>query len=88
MKYLRTRITEVLYPAPDHAVLRFSGNESIPAVPGEFVMVRGDWGVHPVLPRAFSLVECGEFGSILVKPVGDLPGGERHYRRYSGESHR
>ena len=34
--------------------------------------MRGDWGVHPVLlPRAFSLVECGEFGSIIVKPIGE-----------------
>ena len=34
-------------------------------------MVRGDWGVHPVLPRAFSLVESGEVGSILVKAIGE-----------------
>jgi dihydroorotate dehydrogenase electron transfer subunit len=71
MKYLRTRIIEVEYPAPDHALLRFAGDEAIPAVPGEFVMVRGEWGVHPVLPRAFSLVESGEVGSILVKPIGE-----------------
>lgn len=71
MKYLHTRITEVLYPAKDHALLRFSADEPIDAVPGEFVMVRGEWGCHPVLPRAFSLVESGEIGSILVKVVGD-----------------
>ena len=71
MKYLPTRITEVLRPAPNYYLLRFAGDEPIPAEPGEFVMVRGDWGVHPVLPRAFSLVECGEFGSILVKPIGE-----------------
>lgn len=70
MKYLRTRITEVLYPAPDHALLRFAGDQVIPGVPGEFVMVRGNWGCHPVLPRAFSLVESGDTGSILVKAVG------------------
>lgn len=71
MKYLRTLITEVEYPAPDHALLRFAGDEEIPGVPGEFVMVRGAWGVHPVLPRAFSLVESGATGSILVKPIGE-----------------
>ncbi len=71
MKYLRTRITEVLRPAPNYFLLRFAGDEPIPARPGEFVMVRGEWGVHPVLPRAFSLVECGEFGSIIVKPIGE-----------------
>ena len=70
MNYLRTRITEVLYPAPGHAVLRFSAGQPIPAVPGEFVMVLADWGVHPVLPRAFSLVECGDVGAILVKAIG------------------
>lgn len=71
MKYLHSRITEVLYPAKDHALLRFAAGEHITARPGEFVMVRGNWGCHPVLPRAFSLVETGEIGSILVKPVGD-----------------
>ena len=71
MKTLRTRIVEVTYPARDHAVLWFAGDEPIPAIPGEFVMVRGDWGVHPVLPRAFSLVESGERGAILVKAIGE-----------------
>jgi dihydroorotate dehydrogenase electron transfer subunit len=70
MKYLRTRITEILYPARDHALLRFAADEVIPGTPGEFVMVRGDWGCHPVLPRAFSLVESGATGSVLVKAVG------------------
>jgi dihydroorotate dehydrogenase electron transfer subunit len=70
MKYLRTRISEVLYPAPDHALLRFTADDPIPGIPGEFVMIRGDWGVHPVLPRAFSLVESGEVGSVLVKAIG------------------
>ena len=70
MKYLRTRILEVLYPAPDHALLRFSAEPPIFAVPGEFVMVFGGWGAHPVLPRAFSLVESGRIGSILVKAIG------------------
>ena len=74
MKYLRTRITEVDIPARDHALLRFAADEEIPGVPGEFVMVRGDWGCHPVLPRAFSLVESGATGSILVKAIG--PGSE------------
>jgi dihydroorotate dehydrogenase electron transfer subunit len=71
MKSLRTRITEVEYPAPDHALLRFAASEAIPAVPGEFVMIRGDWGCHPVLPRAFSLVESGASGSVLVKAIGE-----------------
>ena len=71
MKYLRTTITEVLYPAKDHALLRFSADVEIAGEPGEFVMIRGDWGVHPVLPRAFSLVESGATGSVLVKAIGE-----------------
>ncbi len=71
MKYLRTRILEVEYPAKDHALLKFSADEPIAGQPGEFVMIRGDWGVHPVLPRAFSLVESGAIGSVLVKAVGE-----------------
>ncbi len=71
MKYLRTRITEVHYPAKDHALLRFAADEDIAGIPGEFVMIRGDWGVHPVLPRAFSLVESGAGGAVLVKAVGE-----------------
>jgi dihydroorotate dehydrogenase electron transfer subunit len=71
MKYLRTTITDVQYPAKDHALLRFSADADIPGEPGEFVMIRGDWGVHPVLPRAFSLVESGATGSVLVKAVGE-----------------
>ena len=71
MKYLRTTITEVQYPAKDHALLRFAADEEIPGQAGEFVMIRGDWGVHPVLPRAFSLVDSGATGSVLVKAVGE-----------------
>jgi dihydroorotate dehydrogenase electron transfer subunit len=83
MKYLRTTITEVQYPAKDHALLRFSADVEIAAKPGEFVMIRGDWGVHPVLPRAFSLVESGAIGSVLVKAIGE--GTERLARMQIGD---
>jgi dihydroorotate dehydrogenase electron transfer subunit len=33
-------------------------------------MVRGDFGTDPILPRAFSLVETGALGAILVRVVG------------------
>jgi dihydroorotate dehydrogenase electron transfer subunit len=83
MKYLRTTITEVLYPAKDHALLRFSADVEIAGEPGEFVMIRGDWGVHPVLPRAFSLVESGATGSVLVKAIGE--GTERLAQMQAGD---
>jgi dihydroorotate dehydrogenase electron transfer subunit len=33
-------------------------------------MIRGAWGVNPILPRAFSLVESGKGGAVLVMDVG------------------
>jgi dihydroorotate dehydrogenase electron transfer subunit len=60
----------VEHPQPEYALLRFSGKRSVPGKPGQFVMVRGDWGTDPILPRAFSLVEVGEKGAILVREVG------------------
>ena len=71
MKYLRSRITEVEYPAKDHALLRFACCDPIAGRAGEFIMIRGDWGVHPVLPRAFSLLESGATGAVLVKATGE-----------------
>jgi dihydroorotate dehydrogenase electron transfer subunit len=42
------------------------------AQPGQFVMLRGDWGRDPLLPRAFSILRTEADGSceILVKTVG------------------
>src|SRR5688572_19856700 len=40
--------------------------------PGQFVMLRGEWGRDPLLPRAFSVMSVSSAGvaEILVKPVG------------------
>jgi dihydroorotate dehydrogenase electron transfer subunit len=70
MDYLETRVTAVERPAPKHALIRFRGERPLTGEPGQFVMVRGDWGAHPVLARAFSLVEAGEQCAILVRVVG------------------
>lgn len=54
-------------------VLRLSGCEALVAAkPGQFVMLRGEWGRDPLLPRAFSILRLGAGGSaeILVKAVG------------------
>lgn len=42
------------------------------AMPGQFVMLRGEWGRDPLLPRAFSIqaVRPGGVAEILVKTVG------------------
>jgi dihydroorotate dehydrogenase electron transfer subunit len=40
--------------------------------PGQFVMLRGEWGRDPLLPRAFSVmaVRQGSIAEILVKTIG------------------
>src|SRR5437660_671684 len=42
------------------------------AKPGQFVMLRGEWGRDPLLPRAFSILRTHSDGicEILVKAVG------------------
>lgn len=70
MNFLRTTVTEVERPAPHFVLLRFAGQPEIEGQAGQFVMVRGAWGNDPVLGRAFSLVEVGEQGAILVRVVG------------------
>jgi dihydroorotate dehydrogenase electron transfer subunit len=71
MDYLETRVTAVEHPAARHVLIRFAGPRPIAGEPGQFVMVRGAWGAHPVLARAFSLVEAGDEGAILVRVVGE-----------------
>jgi dihydroorotate dehydrogenase electron transfer subunit len=54
-------------------VLRLDGQgELAQAQPGQFVMVRGDWGRDPLLPRAFSILRTLPDGGceLLVKAVG------------------
>ena len=55
-----------------YAVLRVAGGPSFEAEPGQFVMIRGDWGFSPFLPRPFSLaaVESGEI-TLLLRVVGE-----------------
>ena len=71
MEYKVNRITEVECPARGYALLRYEGDTEVQGEPGQFVMVRGAWGNHPVLPRAFSLVESGDNGAVLVRQVGE-----------------
>ncbi|HEY3355944.1 MAG TPA: dihydroorotate dehydrogenase electron transfer subunit [Polyangia bacterium] len=58
---------------PGYFVLRLGGCEALAdAAPGQFVMVRGDWGRDPLLPRAVSLLAVGPAGeaALLLKQVG------------------
>jgi dihydroorotate dehydrogenase electron transfer subunit len=71
MDYLEARISKMEYPASGHALLSFVAKRPVRGEPGQFVMVRGEWGSHPMLPRAFSLVETGEEGAILIRVIGE-----------------
>lgn len=54
-------------------VLRLGGCQALSsAKPGQFVMLRGEWGRDPLLPRAFSILRTNPDGSadVLVKAVG------------------
>ncbi len=69
--YIETLVESVEQPAEGYALIRFVAAPPLAATPGQFVMVRGAWGRHPVLGRAFSLVEDGSAGAILARVVGE-----------------
>lgn len=53
-------------------VLTFEAERGLPALPGQFAMVRGAaWGHAPLLPRPMSLLTAGTRPSILIKVVGE-----------------
>jgi dihydroorotate dehydrogenase electron transfer subunit len=70
MNYQKTKIVDITVVADGYALLRFKGDSPVAGVPGQFVMIRGAWGVDPILPRAFSIVESGDTGAVLVRNVG------------------
>lgn len=72
MRYFDARITENRPLGGGYFVLRLGGCESLQdSRPGQFVMLRGDWGRDPLLPRAFSLLSVGDGqAEILAKTVG------------------
>jgi dihydroorotate dehydrogenase electron transfer subunit len=73
MRYFEAPIVENRSLGGGYFVLRLGGCESLAGSrPGQFVMVRGDWGRDPLLPRAFSLLSSGLDGhaEILAKTVG------------------
>lgn len=73
--YLTARVVENRPLARDNFVLRLSlsdgGAAVAAAVPGQFVMLRGEWGRDPLLPRAFSILRTCDGGcEILGKAIG------------------
>lgn len=73
MRYFDTRIIENRVLGGGYFILRLGGCDSLaPTRPGQFVMLRGDWGRDPLLPRAFSLLAVTPDGraELLAKVVG------------------
>src|SRR4029453_15323392 len=73
MRYFEAPIVENRSLGGGYFVLRLAGCESLATSrPGQFVMLRGDWGRDPLLPRAFSVMAIDGDGvaEILVKTVG------------------
>jgi dihydroorotate dehydrogenase electron transfer subunit len=73
MRYFEARITENRSLGAGYFLLRLGGCDSLSqSRPGQFVMLRGDWGRDPLLPRAFSLLSVGPGGraDLLAKVVG------------------
>ena len=73
--YMTARVVENRPLARGNFVLRLSlpddGAALSQALPGQFVMLRGEWGRDPLLPRAFSILRLTDGGcEILVKAVG------------------
>src|SRR5215510_10339013 len=53
-------------------VLTFDVPKGVPALPGQFTMLRGaEWGDAPLLPRPMSYLTAGTTPSILIKVIGE-----------------
>jgi dihydroorotate dehydrogenase electron transfer subunit len=74
--YLTTRLVENRPLGRGNFVLRLAlpdahADALAGALPGTFVMLRGEWGRDPLLPRAFSILRLVDGGcEILVKAIG------------------
>jgi dihydroorotate dehydrogenase electron transfer subunit len=74
--YLTTRLVENRPLGRGNFVLRLALPDAHAdalqgALPGTFVMLRGEWGRDPLLPRAFSILRLTDGGcEILVKAIG------------------
>ena len=73
MRYFDARIIENRSLGGGYFVLRLGGCEPlVGSRPGQFVMLRGDWGRDPLLPRPISLLSVSPDGraDLLAKVVG------------------
>jgi dihydroorotate dehydrogenase electron transfer subunit len=73
MRYFDARIIENRALGNGYFVLRLGGCDSLAlSRPGQFIMLRGDWGRDPLLPRPMSLLAVAPEGraDLLAKSVG------------------
>lgn len=73
MRYFDARIIENRALGNGYFVLRLGGCEPLaPSRPGQFIMLRGDWGRDPLLPRPLSLLSVAPEGraDLLAKSIG------------------
>jgi len=73
MRYFDARIIENRALGNGYFVLRLGGCASLSASrPGQFLMLRGDWGRDPLLPRPMSLLSVAPEGraDLLGRSVG------------------
>lgn len=72
MKYIEFEVLEA-HKRGDFSEIVLSGDFE-PSLPGQFYMLKGDWGSHPLLPRPISILgECYKKKEIkfLVKNLGE-----------------
>lgn len=67
----RARVFEKSEVAPGYLVLDLEVDAAIEARPGQFVMMRGEWGTSPLLPRPMSLLRGGKRPQVLMRVVGE-----------------
>ena len=73
MRYFDARVIENRSLGGGYFIFRLGGCEPLAGSrPGQFVMLRGDWGRDPLLPRPLSLLSVAHEGraDLLAKVVG------------------
>jgi dihydroorotate dehydrogenase electron transfer subunit len=73
MRYFDARVVENRALGNGYFALRLGGCEPLATSrPGQFIMLRGDWGRDPLLPRPMSLMSVTQEGraDLLAKAVG------------------
>ena len=72
MHFISAKVIETQELAAGYSLLRLDGCGALAgARPGQFAMLRGDWGRDPILPRAYSILAVdGQEARFLVRQVG------------------